>query len=437
MRAHPARLGALTAIAAVGILAAALPARADTASPPNSVTRWNGYAASATFGGGQGSPGVANVAIVQGAVYDAVNAIDRRARPYLGAPHAKRWYSQDAAVVAAAYGVLVGSQKPVVPDAQLPALKATLKPLYDADLAALPDGPAKQGGIATGEAAAAAMIAARTDDGRFGEAGFDLTLIPPGPGVWAGLPVNDPNAWLRNVRPFMIPSASMFRTRGPRALTGARYAAEFAEVKDLGSVGSTTRSDEQTSAAKFWGTSNAVGTWSALLRDIAGRQHLSTSDSARFYAMAYLTGADALIAAWDDKQHYLFWRPIQAIREADTDGNPDTEADSAWTPLIPTPPYPDHPSGLSSVGGAYVATLQEFFGTDRVAFGTTTVPGGVTRSYTRLSQAIEDIVDARVWSGIHFRTADNQGARLGRRVARWRSDHGLLRLHGRGGREVD
>jgi len=364
------------------------------------------------------------MAVVQGAVYDAVNAIDGRARPYLRAPHAKRWYSKDAAVAAAAYGVLVGIDPPIGP-VDLPTIDAR----YDAALAAIADGPAKRGGIRTGEAAAKAMIRARKGDGRFGDPGFDIDR-PLGPGVWDGLPVNDPGGWLRNVRPFMIPSGAMFRTRGPLPLESRRYADEFNEVKELGRLESDTRTDEQTTAAKFWGTSNAVGTWSTLLRNIAGSEHLSTAESARFYALAYLTGADALIAAWIDKQHYLFWRPFQAIPRAATDGNPDTEPEDPWVPLIGTPPYPDHPSGLASVGSAYVATLQEFFHTDRVAFGTTTIPGDVTRGYTRLSQAIEDIVDARVWSGLHFRTADNQAARLGRQVARWRSDHGFLRLRG-------
>ena len=421
MRAYRARLSALLVVA--GILAAGTPARADTAAPPNSATKWNEYASTATFGAGQGAFGVANVAIVQGAVYDAVNAIDRRARPYLRAPHAKRWYSKDAAVAAAARGVLVGIDPPIGA-VDLPAIDS----LYDTTLAAIPDGPAKRGGIRTGEAAAATMIDARRGDGRFGAPGFDIDR-PLGPGVWDGLPVNDRGAWLRNVRPFMIPDGSMFRTRGPQPLTSDRYAEEFNEVKEIGRRESATRTKEQTTAAEFWGTSNAVGTWSTLLRNIANSEHLSTAESARFYALAYLTGADALIAAWIDKQHYLFWRPFQAIPRAATDGNPDTEAEDPWVPLIGTPPYPDHPSGLASVGSAYVATLQEFLGTDRVAFGTTT-PSGVTRGYTRLSQAIEDIVDARVWSGIHFRTADNQAARLGRRVARWRSDHGFLRLRG-------
>ena len=138
--------------------------------------------------------------------------------------------------------------------------------------------------------------------------------------------------------------------------------------------------------------------------------------------MLYLTAADALISAWNDKAHYSFWRPITAIREADTDGNPHTLADAAWLPLIATPPYPENASGHSSLSGSIVATMQDFFGTDQIGW-TDTNNGGLTRSFTRFSQAIDEVVDARVWSGIHFRYADEQGARVGKEVARYRNKH--------------
>ena len=138
--------------------------------------------------------------------------------------------------------------------------------------------------------------------------------------------------------------------------------------------------------------------------------------------MLYLTAADALISVWDDKAHWSFWRPITAIREADTDGNPRTEPDDDWLPLIATPPYPEHPSGHTGLSGSIVKTLQQFFGTDKIAWSDTN-NAGLTRSFTRFSQAIDEIVDARVWSGIHFRTADEQGERIGRQVARYREQH--------------
>jgi hypothetical protein len=363
-----------------------------------------------------------------------VNAIDGRYEPYLAAPHALRWYSQDAAAATAAYRVLVDSRPPVVPPDQLPALAATLKPLYDASLAAIPDGQAKQGGIDTGNAAAEAMIAARTNDGRFGPFRFTIGALP---GEWRPtLPafVNDPGAWLKDVKPFLVRDSSQFGARGPLPLTSRRYARQFDEVKSLGAANSTTRTDDQTIAARFWGATNATGTWSSLLRSLA-EQHTGTpAESARMFAMAYLTGADALITTWADKARYSFWRPITAIREADTDGNRRTVADTEWLPLIPNPPYPEHPSGLSALGGAVVDALQDYFGTDNMAFGTTNAVG-VSRSYTRFSQAIEEIIDARVWAGIHFRIADEQGAGTGRRVGHWRQLRFFRPACGRGGHD--
>jgi hypothetical protein len=166
-----------------------------------------------------------------------------------------------------------------------------------------------------------------------------------------------------------------------------------------------------------------VGTWSRLYRNIAEQHGGSLADNARMFAMLYLAGADTAITVWVDKAKFSFWRPITAIREAAGDGNPRTVADPNWLPLIATPPYPDQPSGLSALAGASALALQEFFGTDDVAFtGTTTNADGtitVTRNYTSFSQAVDEIVDARVWSGIHFRNPDEQGALIGERVARW------------------
>jgi hypothetical protein len=233
--------------------------------------------------------------------------------------------------------------------------------------------------------------------------------------------VSDPFAWLKDVRPFLIESSSQFRSKGPLDLTSPQYARELAEVQSVGSATSTMRTADQTHAARYW-AENPPATWSRVFRTLSAQQGLSATENARLYAMLYLTAADALITVWDDKAHYLFWRPITAIREADVDGNPATVADPAWLPLIPTPPYTEHSSGHAALSGSIVATLQDFFGTDRIGWSDTT-NGGLTRSFSRLSQAIDEVVDARVWSGIHFRTADEQGARIGRQVAQWRKRH--------------
>jgi hypothetical protein len=303
----------------------------------------------------------------------------------------------------------------------VPAQKATLDTHYATSLAAIRDGRRKAGGIAVGEAAAAAMIAARANDGRFGTYRFPVSSAP---GEWEPvLPefVNDPAAWVARVTPFLIESPSQFATDGPYDLDSRRYAREFNEVKSFGSATSATRSADQTVAARFWSEGPII--WTRLARDLVDRYCLQTADSARLFAMQYLTGADALISVWDDKARWLFWRPIAAIRRADEDDNPATEADTEWLPLINTPPYPDQPSGLSAVISAMSESFADFFGTDRVAFSASNLTAGITRSYRRFSQASREVVDARVWSGIHFRKADEDGARIGKQVARWRDRH--------------
>jgi hypothetical protein len=417
MTARRARRGMLVTIVALAGFVLPATTRADT------VTEWNQIAANALIrDAGQGAVGVAQLAMVHGAMYDAVNAIDGRYEPYLVSPEARPWYSQDAAAATAAYRVLVDSRPAVVPEAQLPALATALKPLYDASLATIPDGPAKAGGVATGNAAADAMIAARTDDGRFGPFRFTPGTLP---GQWRPEPpafVSDPGAWLKDVRPFLIVDSARYASEPPDALTSRQYARDFNEVKALGALNSATRTPDQTEAGRFWGAANAAGTWSAMFRSIADDHPASLADHARLFARLYTTAADALIVVWNDKARWSFWRPITAIHNADQDGNPATQADPAWMPLVATPPYTEYSSGLSAFGAAAAGILADFYGTDDVAFATTNT-AGVSRSFTSFSQAVGDIVDARVWSGIHFRHADEAGARVGRRVARYSVHH--------------
>ena len=233
--------------------------------------------------------------------------------------------------------------------------------------------------------------------------------------------VNDPNAWLKDVHPFLVRSGTQFMSDGPLALDSKKYAREFDEVKSLGSSSSTVRTTDQTNAARYW-AENPPNTWSRIVRTLSAQQGLSLVDNARLYAELYMTAADALITVWNDKATYLFWRPITAIREADTDGNPATAKDDAWTPLIPTPPYTEHSSGHCGLSGSFVATLQDFFGTDEIGWTDTNL-GGLTRSFSRFSQAIDEIENVRVWSGIHFRNADEAGAKIGRQVAKYREKH--------------
>jgi hypothetical protein len=406
----------LAAVASVAALAAPAVAHADA------VTQWNLNASSALMvTAGQGPQlSVPHMAMVHGAVYDAVNAIDGGHEGYLLTSRvATPFDSKEAAAATAAYLVLLNL---------VPAQKATLDGQYAASLAPIPDGTAKTRGIAVGGAAAAAMIAARTDDGRFGAYRFP---VGTGAGQWRPvLPafVNDPFAWLKDVKPFLIKSGTQFGSDGPAPLESKKYAREFNEVKSLGSATSTTRTADQTLAARYW-AENPPATWSRIFRTLSAQQAVSLVDNARLYAMLYMSAADALITVWNDKAEYLFWRPITAIREADTDGNPDTVADPAWLPLIPTPPYTEHSSGHNGLSGAIVATLQDFFGTDRIGW-TDTNNGGFTRSYTRFSDAIEEIIEVRIWSGIHFRSSDEQAAKIGKQVARYREQHFFGRVHG-------
>jgi hypothetical protein len=394
-------------LAALGALLAPAPA-----ARANSVTDWNETASTAiVVAAGQPPPlAVLSFAMVHGAVYDAIDG-----------GHRPRSASDDAAVAAAAFGVLYGL---------FPNQLATLKPRYDASLAAIPDRPSKDRGIADGTAAAAAMLAARTGDGRFGPFTFTIGTTP---GAWRPLTpaALDPTPWVADVRPFVIPDVERLRTDPPNALTSRAYARDFNEIKSLGALHSTTRTPDETDAAIFW-QEHVFALWNRVFRTIAASRRLDVDDSARMFALADTAAADAAIGCWSNKYHWNFWRPITAIREAASDGNPATMPDPGWTPLfdpstpvapgqapLVTPPFPDHPSGHNCAAGAIVRTLRMFFGTDRIGFTATSTKSGTTRSFARLSDALRENIDARVWAGIHFRTADLDGARLGEKVARY------------------
>ncbi len=427
MHKHVARhrirgIGAFLGVAALSVTLAPSSARADT------VTDWNDAASTAIVGVAKQPPPVAvlSFAMTQGAVYDAVEAIDGRYRPYLPTSPARRTDSEDAAAATAAFRVLAG----LFPD-QLPALQTR----YDASLAAVPAGPRKTRGITDGAAAAAAMLTARQNDGRFGP----FTLVyGTAPGQYRPTPPNfgtDPAPWIGNVRPFLVPSVEMLRVAGPNPLTSRAYARDFNEIKSVGALHSTTRTPDETDAAIWW-QENAFSLYNRIQRTIAADRGLSMADSARMLAMTNLAAADAAIGCWHEKYRWGFWRPVTAIREADTDGNPATTADPAWLPLfdpstpvapgappLVTPGFPDNPSGHACATGAIVTTLQHFFRSDRVAFSARSNESGTTRHFSRLSDVLREVINARVWGGIHFRTADVQGAGLGRTVAGYEHRH--------------
>jgi hypothetical protein len=403
-------LGCLAVLGALVLPTVQSEAGAVEATPADMVIQWNANAQAAIIGTAAQGPPVAylHLAMVQGAVYDAVNAIEGGFEPYLGAPAmADPEDSSPAAVARAAHDVLV---------ALFPGQQSSLDAKLAASLATIPDGSPKTGGIEVGAAAAAAMLAERTGDGRFVPfpvvEGFDA-------GQWRRTPpafAFDSAPWVGNVRPFILADAAALRSDGPNALTSAAYTEDFNEVKELGSLTSPTRTADQTDAALFW-QANGAGLFNAIFRQLADTQGLDIAEAARMFAMADLAGADGAIACWNDKYSWKFWRPITAIREADSDGNPATVADPNWTPLFATPPFPDHPSGHSCMTGAVVETLQLFFGADKVSFSTSSSFSNSTRSFDRFSTAMREVLDARVWGGIHFRTADAQGHVIGRKVS--------------------
>ncbi|WP_244928890.1 vanadium-dependent haloperoxidase [Nocardioides sp. W7] len=410
------------------------------------VRAWNEIAVKTLIdlpGPAGGAPPAAqvHVAMVQGAVFDAVNAIGRKHyRSYLLTKRFSARASKDAAVAAAAYGVLreIVSTVPNVPEASRATVLATLATQYGEALALIPDGWSETKGTAAGQAAAAAMIAARADDGRFGPSQW----VPnPAPGHWwpqtnpaTGQPVLDPTPWVGGVDPFTVKSSSQFRTRGPLRLSSAKWAKEFNEVKAIGAVSGSTRTTTQTYIARWW-QSTPVKSWNDVSRELAMRNGLGALETARLLALQNLSGGDAAINCWNDKYHWDFWRPWNAIQRAAEDGNPATTPDPAWLPLIAAP-YPDHPSGHLCLDGAHTRILRMFFG-DRVAGGfsiTSISPflqpaDATTRSFDSFSRVLDEIVEARIWAGLHFRTADLQGKTLGLRVAKYTAAHYLQPVH--------
>jgi hypothetical protein len=379
------------------------------------------------------------MAMTQGAVYAAVNAIERRHRPIILMKKFDSIASKEAAVATAAHDVLVDLVTTVpagIPFAAQAGLLATLETERTSSLAAIAAGPAKAEGIAAGNAAADAMLADRAGDGRFGPSPW----VPnSAPGHWqplinatTGLPILDPTPWVANVEPFLMRSQSQFRTDGPLQISSAAWATELNEVKLIGRADSATRTPTQTHIAVFWQSAGGPALlWNGVARSLADNPAygLDLADSAFLFGMMNLTGADAAINCWNDKYHWDFWRPWNAIPRAAEDHNPATEPDATWTALI-TAPYPEHPSGHLCLDGALLTDLQLFFGTDEIGFDVRSSQfGGEMRHFNRFSEPLGEIVEARIWAGLHNRTGDVQGLKLGQEVARWAQHHYFQPLH--------
>jgi hypothetical protein len=378
------------------------------------------------------------------AIHDALNGIERHSHPYAFDIEGPLGASPDAAVATAAHDVLVPliNQLPLPPPLQpcKVAAIAGVEADYTAALAAITDGPAKTQGIVIGEAAAAVVLAMRIADGSITPlADF---AYPQGtvPGEWRftpGFPFAFAPGWA-DVTPFALQDSTQFRPSPPYEVTSKKYTEDFNEVKSLGGDGVTTpsaRTPEQTEIALFWVESSPLQ-WNRIARTVATAEGLDLWENARLFGLLNMALADGYIAGFEAKYQYNYWRPVTAIQLAETDGNPDTEADLTWTPLAPTPPIPDYPSTHSVEGGAAAQVLQRFFGDDDISFDTCSLTllvaeercGGTAearRSFASFTQAAEENGESRIYVGFHFRKAVEAGIKQGRKIGNWAVSHFL------------
>jgi len=365
-------------------------------------------------------------ALVQAAVFDAANGVYKRYTPVHVPPTAPNGASARAAVVQAAYASLIKlfpTQKPTL-DLQL---AASLVNLADEDGTF---GQSVERGLNWGQYVADQIWAWRSTDG--------FTPNPPAfvggtnIGQWRPTPpafASGAAPQFAYMTPWVIPSQTQFLTPGPPALTSAQYTADFSESKLMGSTNSAARTADQTLFSIFW-NGNTAGFWNRTAVQVAEHYDLSLLEKAHLLALMNLAEADAIICCWQAKYTYVFWRPITAVALADFDGNADTVADPTWTPLLITPSHPEYPSGHSVASGASPAVLAAFFGDGNEFSVTSELTPGVTRNFSSFSGAELEIRDARVFGGIHYRTACIDGQALGRRVANYVLANALQRLHG-------
>jgi hypothetical protein len=398
----------------------------------NEVLRWNEITMKAIEANGQSNIVASRtLAMVQGAVHDAVNAVNRRYDAYYFEGPADPSASPDAAVAAAAHTVLIGVVSSFGTPAQKGTALALVEQAYSASMARVTDGPARNKGVAVGRAAGAAMLALRKDDGATRDAPYTPGM---GPGKWrphpnpspANPPIANPDAargfapsavpgW-GNIIPFTLLSPSQFWLPGPPDLTSATYARDFNEVKAVGGKVSTVRTADQTEIARFW--FEGPGNWNTIARSVAGTRKLDAWDSARVLALMNFAMADAYIAGFKIRYVYDFWRPVTAIREGDQDGNDATVGDASWDSHQNTPAVSDYPSTQSTFSAAAAVVLASLLGGDAATFTVTSGKPfeGITRSFTSFSQAARESADSRVYAGIHFRSACEDGLSLGRKV---------------------
>jgi len=402
----------LTAALALGGLVAVSTVKADE------ILEWNSIMQT-TVAAGNANIQARSAAITQLAVFDAVNSIVGDHEPYLGLT-APEGASPNAAAVAAAHTVLL---------TLYPASNAVLNASLAVSLAQIPDGPDKDAGIAFGEETAAAMLLLRIDDGAATAGSVPYT---PGtnPGDWqpappANLPASQPGWGL--VTPFGLQSGSQFRLPPPPPLNSARYARDYNEVKLVGNTnaGPDIRPEDRTTVARFFSVSSPVQAWNQGARQVSAAQGRSLSENARIFALLNMAICDASIATYETKYYYNTWRPLTAIWGGAVDGNRKTYPDGSWFPLIVTPAFPSYPSAHATLSGAARTVLERLLGRHHLTITLTSPRApGVVLNYTNWKQICDDIDDARVYGGIHFRFEQEAGARQGREVGRY-----ILRSH--------
>ncbi len=365
-----------------------------------------------------------HLATFHAAIYDTVNGFNPTHRPYLVHDRAPEGASRDAAIAAAGYTILNA------------ALGKAANPRvflddYEAALERIPDGPAKESGIAWGQRVAQEMLRSRAD------VGIHATVdVPTGnhPGYWRPTPPLFRSATLpqwAKLKPFTLQSPDQFRPPPPPRLDNAAYAVDVETVRRFGGRDSEFRTEEQTFIAAFWsddlGTATPPGHWNLIAATVSRERGLSVEENARLFALLNLAMADGAIGCWEAKFHYMYWRPETAIREAADDGNPGTEPDPDWIPLMPSPTFPDYVSGHSTFSRCAATILARYFGTDAIPFST---PGeGLTdavRSFAGFSAAADEVGQSRIFGGIHFPSANFWGQAQGRAIAEYVLDHFLL-----------
>ncbi len=399
-------------------------AHGDAATDP--VIEWNAIMRT-TVRTSNGLLQTRSAAMMHLAVFEAVNAIVGDYKPYLGTIEAPPGASPEAAAIAAAHRTLLNLYPASVES--LDASRAT-------SLSAIPDGPAKDDGIVVGVAAADAILALRANDGAATAA---VPPYTPGtePGDWQPTPPLFPPLLFPNwgkVTTFGIQNGAQFRSEPPPAIHTGKYARDYNEVKAVGDVASTVRPQDKTDRARYYGVNLGQEVFGQAASQASAAQGKTLSENARIFALLYMAIADGLISSMESKLIYEYWRPVTAIRAGDTDGNKKTEPDPGWLPLVVTPPYPAYPSNYASIGFAAGAVLEEAYGKGGHSITLISISPlvDVTLHYTTFSQMTDDIYDARIYGGIHYRFDMEAGSRMGRHVGSYILRNQLGLVHGKG-----